>query len=449
MLRRTFIFLSSLSLLAAPVSAAQDPIADLLVAQQLPDTPDCFAFTDALEEGYENDPRIAGAKASREQATANLMAAQSQTLPQISMFAQSTDGDQGLLNNRSDRDQAGLQITQNLYNFGANKLAQAGAKADVIAARHDLTQASADAAEEAGSAYLELLRSNEILKLAEDQEAYYEADVNSVDERLSAKAITIADASQVKASYALAVNQRIEAILGRDSARRRLEILIDQPVTCTSRQSAIAFFEATESVLGEETLDSLIGYALDNASGIRSAEARLKAANLFTEEVRRRAMPNVSLSGFVAYDRQIDPNTNTEEWSDLSRVSVNVSGQLYTGGLNRARGVDANARLRTARSDLQLNRRILEDTVSRAWVQSQAQIPALQAVADARKNLKTQLENVEAEYKIGSRTVTDLVQAADAYYSAASQEINLKYQYYNNLLVLRSAAFGLAADSPF
>ncbi|MGV6800867.1 MAG: TolC family protein [bacterium] len=415
----------------------------------MPDNPQCFAFTDALEEAYESDPRIEGARAEREQATANYMASVSQRLPQVSIFAQATEGQEGLLNNRSDRNQAGLQISQSLYNFGAGKLAEVGAKTDVIATQYNLEQVSATAAEEAGSAYLELLRANANLALAREQEAYYLEDAQSVDERLTAKAITIADASQIKASYALAVNQRIESILARDSARRRLETITGYPVTCTSVDSAQGYFRTTKSILDDETLDSLLNFSFENAAGIRSAEARLKSANTFTEEVKRRALPSVSLSGFVAYDRTDNAAPGTNEWNDINRVSLNVSGQLYTGGLGRARNLDAKSRQRTAKSNLATSRRQVEDRVTRAWVRMQAQETALSALSDARRNLKTQLDNIKAENKAGTKSVTQTVQAAEAYYTAASQEINMQYQYYNSLLVLRSTAFGLAADNPF
>ena len=405
----------------------------------------CFSFEDALFESTRIDPRIDGAKAERDVAAANLMASMAQTRPQLSAFAQFGDSSNGLLQNNSSDNEVGIRLQQNLFNFGAFKLSQLGANEQLKASEHNISQIKETVAQEIATAYLELLRSTAIVTIAQNQENYYREDALTADRRLDGQIITLSDASQIKANYALATSQRIDAVLSRDQAKSRLEILLDLKFECPS--SVSAYFAETEAFLNEETLDSLVSQALSNAPALKRSRSRTNAARASSEESNRAGLPVVSLTGFVSFEEDTRRNSSFQLEDFVrreERIGINITSQLFSGGQNRARQHDARARLRGAKSDAASVRASIEDSVTRAWIRVQSQKNAQVALADATANLKTQLDATKLEYDAGRRTLSEVVRAAEAYYETASQASNLRYQYYNNLMLLRAAAFGLS-----
>jgi adhesin transport system outer membrane protein len=439
-MRNKVLCLISLLPFLVPAATAQEETPEPAPSQ-------CFRFEEALDIATRIDPRVEGAKAERDLAAANFVGALSQTRPQINAFAQLGEGDGLLQNNQSDNE-VGFQIRQNLYSFGAFKLSQIGAREQLKASEHNIHQVKEDVAQEIATAYLELLRASAIVKIAQEQEDYYKEDALTADLRLDGQIITLSEASQIKANYALATSQRIDAVLSRDSAKRRLAILLDTPVDCADEPTTAEYFTDTEDMFAEATLDTLIAQATSSAPAIRSSRARVNAARAATEESRRAGLPIVSLSGFVAYEYEEDvlqPDfTRDDEFQQENRIGLNVTSQIFSGGQNAARRQDARARLRGANSDAASIRAFIEDNVSRAWIRVQSQKDARRVLADARENLKAQLEATELEYEAGRRSLTDVVRAAESYYATASQESNLKYQYYNNLMLLRSNVDGIA-----
>ena len=402
----------------------------------------CIAFEDALAISVDVNPQIEGAEAERDLARANLLATLSQDRPQVVLFAQTGEGDGRLQNNQRDN-QVGIQLQQTLYNFGANRMARASAQEQVQAAEYSIAETQVRVAQETGTAYLEALRSAAIQVLTEEQEQYNLQDALTADERLRAQAITIADASQVKASAAIATSQRIDATLVRDQALTRLALLLDFDSACTSGLSAFIYADDTEEVIERETLDSILDVAARNAASLKRAQSQIRSARATTEQNRRAGLPVISFQAFAAYEEDIDINGPTGEFITRDRIGLNVTSQLYSGGLGKARVDDSLARLRSANSELTSARIALEDNVTRAWVRIKAQQQTLEALADARINYRTQLDSIQSEYRIGTRPLGDVVQAAERYYSTASQEINTRYQYYNNLFTLRTTVFGL------
>ncbi len=432
-MNRVCVFLSACCFLAVSGANAEEQL-------------DCVPFEEALDIATKVNPRVEGANAERDLATANLLAAKSQSRPQVLFFAQAGQGDGRLQNNQRDN-QVGLQLQQTLYNFGANRLTQAGAREQITAAGYNIEQTKGEAAQEMGTAYLEVLRSAEIQKLTVEQEQYYLQDAETADQRLTAQAITITDASQIKASAAVSASQRIDATLFKDQAQSRFAILLDLDLeyACPAPMSVVVFATETEEILGAETLDSLLSLATRNAAAVKASQSRIRAARATVEQNRRAGLPTVSFQAFVANEEDINTFTGSPTGSRITRdrVGINVSSQIYSGGLGKARIDDAQARVRGANSDLAAIRASLEDSITRSWVRIQAQQNTLEALAEARRNYKIQLDNVQAEYRIGTRTLAEVVQVAERYYSTASDEINTRYQYYNNLFVLRATVFGL------
>lgn len=402
----------------------------------------CLPFRAALDAALGFDPRIETASAQADQARAGAIAARSESLPQVSLFGQTGLGDTAPIDRTRD-DQAGVQVNQDLYTFGARKAARAAAAARLEAAAHGVEEAEIDVAEGIALAYLDLLRTQGLAALAAEQERTYARDAELSADRLARRVITLTDASQIRARFAVARSDTLNAEVQAEAARVRLSVLTDRPVECVVLDTATAFLEPDASAVLSLSPRDATRRAFRRSATVGRARAGVKAASASLTEANRRRLPTFSANAFALTSQQpvFDPVTrgSDDEWTEEGRVGLSVQGNLYSGGRGRAQSLDARARLRQARADEDLQLLILEDRVRRALAEARAAQSVGLALLEASAEAKTQLDATLREYERGTKTLTDLVLATEGYYGAARQETNARFGFYSSLVRLYAA----------
>lgn len=392
----------------------------------------CLNVQSAIAQTLRQDPRIERARAQRDIAAANLKAVKSETGPQISSFAQLGNGDGELLNRRTDN-QTGIQFTKEIYDFGASHFSKKAARASLDASQFSIDLSTITSISDAGAAFLETSRSRELLEIAEQREAYYEDDNKTVDERLANKVITVSDASQIKASYTLAISQRVTAKLDVEKALHRLERISGQQISCIDKKSIHAFFTPLRAEIDPLAVDELLEAAMQNSPDLKEAVANVEASKAALKSAKRSNLPEISVSGFKSYE-YVD---ELDDWIEEDRIGINIVSDLYNAGRGSAVKEDARARIRRANSDLESARQSVKETVLRNAAQLNAQLAAADALADAKHHLERQLMTTEREYKIRTRTLSDVIRAAESYFDTATKEANTRHQAFNTMLILR------------
>ena len=319
-----------------------------------PAAPQCLSISDAIETSLEYDPRVEASAADQLAARANVMAAYSRNLPQVSAFGQSGFGDTPPLDRRSD-EQAGLQLQQELYSFGSRRYAIEAAKAQHEAARHGVNEAQVSVAQGIAQAYLEHARSLELAALAGEQEAAFGEEAATAESRLSRQVITLTDASQITARFARARSDALAAGVEVEASLARLEVLLGHQVKCLDEDASHdTLTRNAPAVLGMAPVVA-VDEALIRSARIARVQAQLKAARATAEEAERAGLPTIALNGFVLWERGNFPDetglTFEERIERESRIGVSLSQELFTGGRNRARALEGNSRVRGARAE--------------------------------------------------------------------------------------------------
>ena len=420
----------------------------------------CLGFETALREALDFDPRIEGAAASADIARANVMAAQALSRPSLSVFGQTGFNDVRPLDQTRD-DQFGVQATLDLYTFGQRRAAQEAAQAQLQAARYGVAAARAEIAEGVAVAYLDLLRAEAVAVIAREQAASYARDAELSQSRLDRAIITLTDASQIRARFAVAQSDVVNAEVAEEAARARLSVLADAPVPCVEAASATAALGPGAPAMLALSQEAASQRAKQRSFELRQARAGRRAAQASLDEARRANLPTISANAFALYnygevpvfedgqrvpdpDRPGFPLTEDRFLGD-QRVGLSLRQQLYAGGRNAARRADARGRLRQAQSDVDLQALILEDRVRRSLVQAKAAQEAGLELLEAAREGRTQLDATLREYEAGTKTLTDLVLATEAYYGAARQETEARFAFYTALARLY-AAMGTLVD---
>ena len=405
----------------------------------------CLSFATALRQALVGDPRIESASAQADQAFANLQAANAQDRPNVALFGQTGLYDTLPLD-RTRNDQLGVQVTQELYSFGQRAASKAQAAAQAQAARYGVDASRQDVAEGVAAAYLEALRTAAVAELTTEQEASFARDADLAQSRLDRRVITLTDASQIRARYAFAQSDTLTARADAEAALVRLTVLADLPrVPCVTEESAAALLGREADAVLALTVQAATDRASDRSYSLKAARAGVRAAAAGMDEARRANLPRVGVNAFTVYsDRQENFFTPSEFGAD-SQVSFTLRQDLYAGGRNAARRADARARLRGARADVDLERFVIEDRVGRALARARAARASSGALAEASQEGRTRLDATQREYELGTKTLTDLVIANEAYFNAARQEANARYAYYSALVSLY-AALGILTD---
>jgi len=409
----------------------------------------CLAMPDAITEALSFDPRIDAAVADRDSARANVRAAYSRNLPQVSLFGRTGRGDDPRLA-PSDRDQLGLQASQEIYSFGARRFATDAARARAEAAKFSVEDTRNNIAQGAALAFLDLQRAERLLFIAKEQEAALARDAETAASRLSRQVITLTDASQIKARLSVARSARINAEVDVETARVRLSVLTNQDFACLDGASTEPFVGKDAGWLLGMDLNAAVDEAFARSATMREARAQLSSAQAGLGEAQRANLPVVS--GFALqtyyYDRAFTENPlfpDANRVEDDTRLGLTLNQQIFSGGRNAARRDDARARLRRARSDVALQRVIVEDLVKRSLAQARAQQKAGLELLNAAEQAQIQLDNTLTEYNRSTKTLTDLTLAYDTYYRTLQDETNARFAFYSSLVRVY-AAMGTLTD---
>lgn len=414
--------------------------------------PVCLGFETAMRSALDFDPRIDGASAQAGIARANALAAQALSRPSIAVFGQTGFNDIQPLDQTRD-DQFGVQASIDLYTFGQRKAAQDAARAQLQAAKYGVQAARAEIALGVALAYLDVLRTEAVAKLAQEQATAYERDAELSKSRLDRAIITLTDASQIRARFAVAKSDVVNADVEAEAARVRLAILADTPVACVAGPTATNALAANASAVLALSPEAAAQRALSRSFDLRQARAGRRAAQASLEEARRANLPTISANAFalstlgeaLVFENGApvpDPSGGfqTENvFSGDQRVGLALRQDLYAGGRNAARRADARARVRQAQSDIDLQNLILQDSVRRSLIQAKAARAAGQDLLEASREGRIQLDATLREYEAGTKTLTDLVLANEGYFAAARAETEARFAFYSALVQLYGA----------
>ena len=398
--------------------------ADMRVAGDVFMTPDpviCLGFQSALTLAASRDPRVLRSLANEADFDAQLTEARALFRPALSTFGRSGAGDTSVVDN-SVSNQAGLQLSQRVFDFGDAKYARRSARANVEAAQFETRSTRLDAAATAAEAYLEILRISEMIERTRDRRSYFVEQLGSLDRLLITGGATRVDRATVAAQVAEADIFVLDLHLRKDSAAVTLALVTgrDQP-PCDGAAHVV------------EPVGFDVSAVLSSSPYIRTLRKRADALAADLKRQERARLPVVSLvatGSYASFD-------GFDQFEYRDRISVDVSVPLYTGNGLRAARQRAAAREQIARSEVMLAERRVRKELQTA----QRSVAILKEQLLARRETVRQqtilLESAELERQAGTLTVREQVEIRLDYESATLAEIATRYNLAQRFLELR------------
>jgi len=330
-----------------------------------------------------------------------------------------------------------VELTQLIYsdrasaNVTIQKEIQKARRADRETVRFDITRAAA-------SAYMDLMRTEALVRIRQDDVDLNRANLNVARLRHSVGAAGTSEIYRWEAQLAAARAALLEAHSTRRLAERQLSRLLDRPVTLEWRPRPPGLEEGLRVLGGVDTaplLDNpngfdqltndLLGQGLAASPELAALDAAIAAQHrAFAAAKRRYYAPDVALAAGVdqivaKYEGDDDlgglppgllPSIDDTLWN----VGVKINLPVITGGANKARRIRADEELRGLRLqrrnvNLKISQRILSalDKAAASW-------PAISLRRQSADAAAQSLRLVQDAYGRGAASILDLLDAQNA-----------------------------------
>ena len=308
-----------------------------------------------------------------------------------------------------------LEVTQPIYRGGRIQAGVSSAHNKVLAERAQLMSTEQAALLAAVTAYMDVTRDQMTLELIANYQKALEKQVQIERRRLVIGENTKTDISQAEARLAEAIAERIQAESTlRSSASDYLRVTGAEPGTLAPPKFSLEL---------PASLDEVVDAACANNPDIQMARYTELSARNDVEAVDGELLPAVDAVGSV-YRRW--SSSSTEGRGDGTSLILQMTLPIDNGTISaRAR----SARQTVSEMMLQIEnvQRTAVDKSTKSWnnlMALRAQIKAREAMI---KSVNETLKSLRAEVNIGTRTVTDLLNAEQEALSARVGLINAKH----------------------
>ena len=377
-------------------------------------------FEEALAAAYNSNPQIQAQRSRLREIDESYVQARSQGLPQSSLEGQiggtyiEREGVGGLpgTDDTGTSNSAGISVSQPLYQGGRVKGLKSQAKAQILAARAELSLVEQGILLTAAESYLDVLRDEKAAEIRRN-------NVNVLLKQLDANETRFSVGDGTRTDIAQAQTRLEESKKGLSQANANLTI---------SRAGFLRVIGFMPENLSEpsrydlpQTLAEAQSRAKQHNPRVLVARYLEDAADASIDVAKSALKPTVSLNGSL--------QTGESEFSNFIRQSsASVAAQLrvplYTGGLNRSRVRAAKEARVQRRFETRDQEDFLAETIAQAWAQLKAAEEILAASRNQVESARIAFEGVSLEQSVGTRDALDVLNAEQEFLNAQLSEIN-------------------------
>lgn len=293
------------------------------------------------------------------------------------------------------------------------------AKALANASYEELKLALSNVALNVTEAYFELLRSQHILKLSEQQLEAANGHMLMVEARIKAGDAAPVDIYPVRVELA---NARLNLLSARNAITvARLKLANAMGI----EDASLEIEDAPEPQPTSVTLQELVETALKDHPEVQRLRWQLEAAKASFKFERLQSLPMLNIT--AGYDLGIGGYSATErQW----QINVGIQFPIFDGGLTAARIESAKDKVNAAQALYEQSLKDMRSNLERAYLDMQNAWERIEAskaiVEEAQQNLKAATE----KYRLGLGIILEVVDAQVSLFNAQVSLTQSIYDYY-------------------
>jgi outer membrane protein len=394
----------------------------------LPAAADTLA--DALVKAYQTSPLLDANRAALRSLDESVPQARADRRPQLDfeIGASSQTTSEDFQEDQLNQAQALLNATLLLFDSGQTKAAIESARNTVAAGRADLKDVEQLVLFNAVSAYVDVRRDEEFVRLARNDVDRLNETLRATQNRFDVGEVTRTDVSQSQSRLA-ASNSTLASALGaldisREAYRAAVGSFPDELQPLPAVPALVA------------SLDEATAIALQRNPTMVSAQFSERAAVYDFDRARAAKGLSIGVNASIGAERQ-----NQIEWdSDLAgSVGLSASVPLYSGGRNDSVIRQAQALLDQRRFELQDQGRTVTQQVAQAWAQLDVARASITARREQVEAARIAAEGVAEEARLGARSTLDVLDADQERLQAEAELVQaLRDEYVAAYAVLRA-----------
>ncbi|MTI14799.1 TolC family outer membrane protein [Sansalvadorimonas verongulae] len=329
--------------------------------------------------------------------------------------------------NRTRRD-ASIVARQMLFDGFAVDSEVARQTARQASAFHDVCSAAEDVALSVSQTYINVLRQETVVALAKENVSEHERVVELIRKQGAKGRSNEADVAQAEGRLVLAKANEISA----ESVLRDAKTQYQRVVGNLPKSFIMPEVPASLPV----SLEAALSQANSNHPVLRLAAADIQAAEAQYDASKSAFMPRFELE--VGADWNSDANGGKDD-NYTHTAKLNMTYNLFNGGADKARREQTSRLMNEAIEIKNRAQRQVEEEVRFAWIAVEFGEKRLSPLAEHVKQASRSRDLYDKQFMIGSRTLLDLLDSQNEYFSARQSELNARYDLaYNRYRLLQS-----------
>ena len=342
-------------------------------------------------------------------------------LPQIDLDAgigyESVDLATGIDNELTKKD-AQLRLTQLLWDGNATLNDMDRTAADAESVRYQLLADASDMALDVSSIYLDATKAYDVLKLSESNLAVHKSIHTDIKKRVESGIGSTADLSQVEARIAKAHGNLIAAQNNLFDTHTQFKRIVGQV------PQGLIFPHADEAAL-PYTFGEALELATQHHPVIMIALVDVDSARFQYEQSKGVNYPTLSVEAVQSWrDDAAGIVGDSDEFSAMLRLRYN----LFNGGSDSDRTESAAYQLNKAKDLRNRTYRSVEEGLKLSWSALDLTTQQKEFLADHVDSASETVIAYEKQYKLGKRTLLDVLNTENELFEARKGYIDARYQ---------------------
>ncbi len=317
------------------------------------------------------------------------------------------------------RQELGLSLSQLLFDgfYVKNDIDKQESK--VESAAYQVQNTSENTTLRTAEVYLEILRRQDIVELSKDNVVVHQKLQEQIHILVKGGAGRQADVQHSNSRVALAESYLVNAQgLLRDAETEYLRVVGKE-----SRDLSPPPVEPLNKAL-PATFEEAFQLAMHQHPSLKVATAELDAAEAAQTQSNANFMPRIHLEVGIDQHKNIDGIEGDND--DLSAM-VRMRYNLFRGGADQARRIEAAEQVEAANETKRRTQRLLEEEVRRAWnslLTIRARLQYLQQHVQATAQV---VESYKEQFKLGHRSLLDVLDSENELFNAKTSLITGQY----------------------
>lgn len=315
------------------------------------------------------------------------------------------------------RKEASLTFTQLIWDGSStlNDMDRTAAEAESL--RYQLLADAQDKALEVTKVYLDSVKAYDILTLSESNLATHKRIYSDIKKRVESGIGSTADLSQVEARLAKAHGNLAAAQNNLFDSHTTFTRLVGQ-----TPQSLI--FPRADQNRIPYTIDEAISQAFEQHPVIKVSQVDVDSARYQYKQTKGRNYPTFS---FEASQTWRDDAGGVEGNSDELTAMLRMRYNLYNGGTDSANSQSAAFQLNKSKDLRERTFRSVEEGLRLAWSALDLTLQQKEFLSDHVDSASDTLIAYEKQYRIGKRTLLDLLNTENELFEARKGYLDAKY----------------------